>query len=365
MKDLQISRTLKLSDISPLLSRIKSSQITMPGLTTHNETIFIQSFDENVVILPTKTKPKRLVLLGSDGKQYGYLFKGLEDLHLDERIMQLLQITNSLFNRDKQARSRKLRARHYAVIPLGNHSGMIQWVENATQMFVLYKKWQHREHFAKLLQANNNAEMAGNPLRPSDMFFEKIGKALKKEGWAVSSSRRNWPKSVLKSVFLELVSETPSDLLEKEVWASCSGPSEWLDKNISLSRSLAVMSIIGYIIGLGDRHLDNILIDFDQGEVVHIDYNVCFEKGKKLRVPETVPFRLTQNLETALGITGVEGVFRIACEHALRVMRKNKEMLITLLEAFVYDTLVLWNKNLSEDKYKQIMKLEYNIKLIR
>ncbi len=26
-------------------------------------------------------------------------------------------------------------------------------------------------------------------------------------------------------------------------------------------------------------------------EVVHIDFNVCFEKGAKLRVPETVPFR--------------------------------------------------------------------------
>ncbi|CAG8478500.1 7348_t:CDS:10 [Funneliformis caledonium] len=362
-KELQISRTLKLSDLSPLLSRIKSSQITMPGLTTHHETIFIQSFDDNVVILPTKTKPKKLILLGSDGKQYGYLFKGHEDLHLDERIMQLLQITNNLLNRDKQARSRKLKARHYVVIPLGNHSGMIQWVENATQMFVLYKKWQHREHFAKHLQTNN-AEMVGNPLRPSDMFFEKIGKALKKEGWAASSSRRNWPKSVLKSVFLELVSETPSDLLEKEVWSSCSSPSEWWDKNVSLSRSLAVMSIIGYIIGLGDRHLDNMLIDFDRGEVVHIDYNVCFEKGKKLRVPETVPFRLTQNLETALGITGVEGVFRIACENVLRVMKKNKEMLIALLEAFVYDPLVDWNQNLLEDKDKQIMELAENIGLL-
>ncbi|GET01157.1 serine/threonine-protein kinase SMG1 isoform X2 [Rhizophagus clarus] len=363
-KELHVSRALKLSDISPFLSRIKSSQITMPGLTTHNETVFIQSFNDNVVILPTKTKPKKLVLLGSDGKQYGYLFKGLEDLHLDERIMQLLRITNDLFNRDKQSRSRKLRARHYAVIPLGDHSGMIQWVENTTCIFVLYKKWQHREHFAKLLQTNNNTEIAGNPLRPSDMFFEKIGKALKKEGWATSSSRRNWPKSVLKSVFLELISETPPDLLEKEVWSSCSSSSEWWDKNISLSRSLAVMSIIGYIIGLGDRHLDNILIDFNQGEVVHIDYNVCFEKGKKLRVPETIPFRLTQNLETALGITGVEGVFRIACEHALRVMRENKEMLITLLEAFVYDPLVDWNQNLLEDKDKQIMELEENIVLL-
>ena len=34
------------------------------------------------------------------------------------------------------------------------------------------------------------------------------------------------------------------------------------------------MSMIGYIIGLGDRHLDNILFDFAHGEVVHIDYSM-------------------------------------------------------------------------------------------
>lgn len=66
------------------------------------------------------------------------------------------------------------------------------------------------------------------------------------------------------------------------------------------------MSIIGYIIGLGDRHLDNVLVDLNTGEVVHIDYNVCFEKGKTLRVPEKVPFRMTPNIRTALGVTGVE-----------------------------------------------------------
>ena len=66
------------------------------------------------------------------------------------------------------------------------------------------------------------------------------------------------------------------------------------------------MSMIGYIIGLGDRHLDNVLVDLSTGEVVHIDYNVCFEKGKGLRVPEKVPFRMTQNIEHALGVTGVE-----------------------------------------------------------
>lgn len=48
----------------------------------------------------------------------------------------------------------------------------------------------------------------------------------------------------------------------------------------SYARSSAVMSMVGYIIGLGDRHLDNVLIDMTTGEVVHIDYNVCFEKGQ-------------------------------------------------------------------------------------
>lgn len=41
-------------------------------------------------------------------------------------------------------------------------------------------------------------------------------------------------------------------------------------------------------------------------QVVHIDYNVCFEKGKTLRVPEKVPFRLTPNFKEPLGVTGIE-----------------------------------------------------------
>ena len=38
-------------------------------------------------------------MIGSDGRKHTYLFKGLEDLHLDERIMQFMAIINNMFAR--------------------------------------------------------------------------------------------------------------------------------------------------------------------------------------------------------------------------------------------------------------------------
>lgn len=102
--------------------------------------------------------------------------------------------------------------------------------------------------------------------------------------------------------------------------------------------------MVGHILGLGDRHLDNILMDFSTGEIVHIDYNVCFDKGRRLKVPEIVPFRLTQTIETALGLTGTEGTFRSNCEAVMSILRKNKDIMLMLLEVFVWDPLVEWTR---------------------
>ena len=79
-----------------------------------------------------------------------------------------------------------------------------------------------------------------------------------------------------------------------------------------------------------------------------------FDKGARLKVPETVPYRMTQTLQAALGFSGVEGGFRIASEKALRVLRRHKEALLTLLEAFVYDPLVDWTAGVDADATKGV-----------
>jgi PI-3-kinase-related kinase SMG-1 len=56
---------------------------------------------------------------------------------------------------------------------------------------------------------------------------------------------------------------------------------------------------LGWLLGLGDRHLDNLLLDTESGELLHIDFSVCFDKGAGLGVPEVVPFRLTQMMQVS------------------------------------------------------------------
>lgn len=298
------SYILKMSDISPVLAELKNTVISMPGVQTNQRSVrvTIRSVENNIAILPTKTRPKKLVFYGSDGKAYIYLFKGLEDLHLDERIMQLLSITNTMMARDSENNDNQtFRARHYSVIPLGPRSGLISWVDNVTPLFALYKRWQNRE--AAMLSAKTNKTV--NVLRPSELFYNKLNPLLKQAGIS-TENRKEWPVTILKEVLQELTAETPRDLLWRELWCGSVTPEQWWQMTRRYSYSVAVMSTIGYIIGLGDRHLDNVLVDLTSGEVVHIDYNVCFEKGKTLRVPEKVPFRMTPNLVTALGVTGVE-----------------------------------------------------------
>ena len=99
--------------------------------------------------------------------------------------------------------------------------------------------------------------------------------------------------------------------------------------------------MIGHIVGLGDRHSENILIDTTTGECVHVDFDCIFDKGiLQLARPEIVPFRLTPQVVDGLGITGYEGVFRGSCETTMRVLRNNRDMVLSVLEAFLHDPVV-------------------------
>lgn len=60
------------------------------------------------------------------------------------------------------------------------------------------------------------------------------------------------------------------------------------------------------------------------------------------KFPEKIPFRLTRMLIKAMEVTGIEGTYRCTCESVMSVLRNNKDSLLAVLEAFVYDPLLNW-----------------------
>ncbi|KAK3021766.1 hypothetical protein RJ639_045088, partial [Escallonia herrerae] len=380
----QRKSSVSLREVAPQLALVSSFDVPMPGLekqTTLSESedalattplgiVTIASFSEQVVILSTKTKPKKLVILGSDGQTYTYLLKGREDLRLDARIMQLLRAINGFLRSSRVTRAQSLGIRYYSVTPISGRAGLIQWVDNVVSIYSVFKSWQTRFQLAQQSALGTGSTKSSVPTpvpRPSDMFYGKIIPALKEKGIRRVISRRDWPHEVKRKVLLDLMKEAPKEILHQELWCASEGFKAFSTKikrcfiinglvplflhhfayncnKFYVFGSVAAMSMVGHILGLGDRHLDNILLDFCTGDIVHIDYNVCFDKGQRLKIPEIVPFRLTQTIEAALGLTGVEGTFRTNCEAVLGVLKKNKDIILMLLEVFVWDPLVEWTR---------------------
>lgn len=82
-----------------------------------------------------------------------------------------------------------------------------------------------------LPQAQDSFQQQPQPLplvpRPSELYYSKIGPALKGVGLSLDVSRRDWPLSVMRDVLKELMASTPPNLLAKELWCSCTTSSEW------------------------------------------------------------------------------------------------------------------------------------------
>ena len=135
------------------------------------------------------------------------------------------------------------------------------------------------------------------------------------------------------------------------LWLKSTNSEEWLDRRTKFTRSLAVMSMVGYILGLGDRHPSNLMLDKLSGRVLHIDFGDCFEVAmNRDKFPEKVPFRLTRMLIKAMEVAGIEGSYRSTCERTMTVLRESRDSLVAMLEAFVYDPLISWRlADISDD----------------
>ncbi|KAK5118970.1 hypothetical protein LTR62_000181 [Meristemomyces frigidus] len=262
------------------------------------------------------SKPKSLGLRASDGKWYKQLFKYSEqdDMRQDAIMEQVFEEASKMLRNHKATRQRDLQVRAYKVIPLDTHSAVVEWVLN-TRPIGDYLKPAHQNYHTKSMRSDEAFKI----IRGCEKLTEDV---RVREFRKVCASIQ----PVLRHFFFELYDD----------------PSEWFAKRTAYTRTTAAISILGWVLGLGDRHCQNILLDQQTGEAVHIDLGVAFEAGRVLPIPEKVPFRLSRDIVDGMGVTKTEGVFRRCCEFTLEALREDKASIMTLLNVLRYDPLVNW-----------------------
>ncbi|KAJ4431843.1 hypothetical protein ANN_20449 [Periplaneta americana] len=282
--------------------------------------VYIKEMTDDLFVLASLQKPRRVTFIGTDGEKYMMMCKAKDDLRKDFRFMEFNNVVNRYLRNDPESRQRGLHIRTYHVVPLNEECGIVEWVP----MLVAY-----RNIILKLYRER------GNTLMTAKEYREHI-------------CDPSTPHNMKKTKFLNVFLPKHPPVFDEWFRNTFAEPYEWYRARTSYTRTTAVMSMVGYILGLGDRHGENILLDTVSGEAVHVDFNCIFNKGEQFTCPERVPFRLTHNMVAGMGPMGVEGIFRKSCEITLRILRTQIETLMSVLRPFVYDPMVVWPNQSSE-----------------
>ncbi|GAX72620.1 hypothetical protein CEUSTIGMA_g76.t1 [Chlamydomonas eustigma] len=316
----KIKRIIEEANLVPLLSVTISVSTSASYLT--EELPMTLRMETTIKFPGGVNKPKLVEVTDSFGKRRRLLVKsGNDDLRQDDVIRQFFGLFTALMQQTKGSSQRSLQIRTYKVVPFSPFAGMIEWVNDTVSLM---------EYLVTGPQPVKLGAHTRHAQPPRDLTFPQAFEAIKKNPFGnplktyLSVCERFPP--VMHHFFTEMYQD----------------PTEWFQRRVAYTRSVAASSMAGYIIGLGDRHSSNILLDKRTAEVVHIDLGIAFEQGQFLSTPELVPFRLTRDIVDGMGIAGTEGIMRRCCEDCMQVLRSSKDSLMTVVSVVIADPLYKW-----------------------
>jgi phosphatidylinositol 3-kinase len=123
--------------------------------------------------------------------------------------------------------------------------------------------------------------------------------------------------------------------------------------------SLAGYCVITFLLGIGDRHLENLMIS-NQGRIFHIDFGYAMGEDPKMYNPP--PFKLTQTMITAMGKEKYQLFEQKAISYFLR-LRKDAKLILNLLHLMIDSSIVVNPKKNYTLCLEMLEKLESKLRL--
>ncbi|KAF1330129.1 DNA-dependent protein kinase catalytic subunit, partial [Globisporangium splendens] len=303
----------------------------------------ILRFSSMLGVLASKQLPKQITMHCSDEKDYTFLVKGGEDLRLDQRIEQLFDVMNQILHADPRCRDRNLVTRTYKVIPMTQEIGIIEWLHDTSTLKGMIENRLQKDDRCADLQSNKRQKLQLFNTTPAKNYETFL---MKQRGGSFCAKVIAPQSADVKANFQSVQALIPGDLLRRQLLDISSNFESFLSVRDHFARSLAVFSACSYILGIGDRHLDNFLLDLRTGAVIGIDFGVSFGAGASvLPVPELIPFRYTRQMNFVFEPYDGLNLLTQDMQAVFGALRDKKQVVESVMNVFLHEPLLDWQKS--------------------
>ena len=248
----------------------------------------MRSFSPRIKVMLSKARPKRLTafavpsgqksqqdsmnrvnsanLQPGDVGEMHFLVKqeAKGDLRKDARVQDLNNVINRLLASSGEGRRqrRRLHLRTFSVVCLSEDTGILQWVPNTDSLRNCVSESYNpqadphslRRRGARIARFQDVSLREGYE-KVQEMYF-KHGNLRQATAMYEEQTLKAYPP-VMYWWFIQKFQDSHA----------------WFEARTRFALSAAAWSAVGHVIGLGDRHSENILLDTKCGECVHVDFD--------------------------------------------------------------------------------------------
>ena len=251
-------------------------------------------------VMESKKKPLWLTFYDVDEEKDDIvlMLKVGDDLRQDALVMQLLRVMNLLWQKEGLDMQMML----YDCISTGDERGLLQVVLNSTTVGSI------------LLHATDKKKKSNQQDVRAGSMWRKISSAMKAIG----------DFKVLKNWLVDTIESEHADYSEEEVAAEI----ERCTENFIIST--AAYCVASYVLGLGDRHNDNLMCT-KKAHFFHIDFGHILGnfKSKYGVKRERAPFVFTYAMKEMMTAEQYEK-FKDLCCFIYNILRQNASILVSL-----------------------------------
>ncbi|KAI3638074.1 hypothetical protein MIR68_003685 [Amoeboaphelidium protococcarum] len=294
---------------------------------------------------------RRIYFIGQDGNKYPFMIQNPSFKHSrrEETLLQFMRMCNDVLGRKVESRKRELSLYTPKIVSLASSVRLVESDVSAISLQRIYDDYCEQKGYVKD--------------EPCVQYLLHLQKYIQSD----INSRQD-----LQNFYLEIFQTIQSNWVQNNLLSSClmqrmkSYEDFWLLKR-SVAKNLATSYCIQYMWAVSNRLPGKLNFGLTSGQIEWTDMMPHVNKQAQIASGESVPFRLTPQLQNFIGPELMAGVFVSSMLSAAFSLSLPEYDMSQLLPLFVRDELLYWQKYqpgggvVFKDAQELAVKVEENV----